>query len=326
MTRVWGGLAGVLIRYLDEHALDLAELRKVLGQYGPGQRMPIRIWFGALEQISAKQRMAAVGLRIGESIDFHHLGVLGYLFSTSRTVGEALLCFQHFQPLLHDASPLFIRHQDGEVKVTWNTTPGEGVQVSDEVLLACLLSFSRRMTCCDNLVFSRVGFPSPSRGDAEVYEALLGCEVEFASNQLFACFASELLARPLSGADPELFRLLNSQLEETLVALPAVDDFLGRLKKQITELLRDGRCSAAELALQIGMNERELYRRLEERGLNYRLLLDDVRFHLAQRYLDEGKLALVEIAMALGYSEQSAFTRAFKRWSGQPPFRYRLRR
>lgn len=326
MTQVWGGLAGLLVSYMDDNGLGLADLRRTLADYDPSRRMPIGLWCSALGRIALAQRTCAVGLRIGEYINAHHLGLLGYLFSTARTLGDALHCFQRFQPLLHDAGPLSIRRRAGEVCVAWNAVVGERTQLSDEVLLSCLLNFSRRMTRCDGLAFSRVGFPSPMAGAGKTYEALLGCEVAFDSGKLFACFADELLAHSVRGSDPNLFGLLQSLLEEKLTSLSVADDFVSNLQRQVESNLLEGNLAFEELAGRMGMTERTLQRRLKERGLSYRSLLDDVRFHLAQLYLNEGSMPLAEISMVLGYSEQSAFTRAFKRWSGQTPFRYRCPR
>jgi AraC-like DNA-binding protein len=77
-----------------------------------------------------------------------------------------------------------------------------------------------------------------------------------------------------------------------------------------------------EVARYMRMSSRTLHRRLEERQLVFKQLLQKTRQQLAQQYLKEGRLTLSEIALLLGYSEQSAFTRAFKMWVGETPLRF----
>ena len=84
-----------------------------------------------------------------------------------------------------------------------------------------------------------------------------------------------------------------------------------------------GLSAAATLASRMQCSLRSFYRQLALHGLRYRTLLGDVRFKLARMYLADPRLSLAEIALLLGYSEQSAFTRAFRAWSGSPPQGYR---
>ena len=77
------------------------------------------------------------------------------------------------------------------------------------------------------------------------------------------------------------------------------------------------------MAADFGMSQRTLQRKLSDIGLSYQQLLDETRHELARRYLDDQGKSVTEITFLLGFSEQSAFTRAFKRWSGMSPSAYR---
>jgi AraC-like DNA-binding protein len=87
--------------------------------------------------------------------------------------------------------------------------------------------------------------------------------------------------------------------------------------------MRDGEPSAEATAAAMHITSRTLHRRLANEGTNFRLLLQQTRHQLAQQYLQDSRLQLVEVAQLLGYSEQSALSRAFKDWSGQTPAQYR---
>ena len=77
------------------------------------------------------------------------------------------------------------------------------------------------------------------------------------------------------------------------------------------------------VAARMGLSERSLYRLLQDRGLRYKTVLNTLRYELAKNYLNDAQLSLPEISLMLGYSEQSAFSRAFKEWSGETPMHYR---
>src|SRR3546814_15474082 len=85
----------------------------------------------------------------------------------------------------------------------------------------------------------------------------------------------------------------------------------------------EGGPTLEQIATKRGQSTRSLYRRLQARGLTYKAVLGDTRFELARGYLADAKLSLPEIALLLGYSEQSAFTPAFNSWAGVTPLRYR---
>ena len=91
--------------------------------------------------------------------------------------------------------------------------------------------------------------------------------------------------------------------------------------------LRNGRPNLAQVAQDLGLSSRTLQRRLREQGFVFGQLVEEVRRRLAQSYLDEGRLSVSEVAYLLGYSELSAFSRAYRRWTGAAPIagRQRLR-
>lgn len=104
--------------------------------------------------------------------------------------------------------------------------------------------------------------------------------------------------------------------------MPAVVD---AWRRTLVPLIREGQTSLAALAEAHHMSARTLQRRLAEQGTSFQGLLDQTRRHLAERHLRDAQLDLAEIALLLGYSEQSAFTRAFRSWTGLAPAQWRRR-
>lgn len=322
-VHVWGGLAGLLLSYLDDCGLEAPELHQTLQSYDSGQRMPITTWWSLLERMAQMQPLPALGLRIGEHIEVQHLGVLGYLAASCDTLEQALRRFQRFQPLLHNLSPSLASRETHDLRYGWDPAYGRSTLLSNEVLVSGLLHIARRLTGHDTLTPTRVEFPDPEAADPNAYEALLGCPVRFKARALFIHFPLTILELPINGSDPHLRAVLDQQAQAQLQVLPQPDAFLSELQRLVVEALQEGDPSLAQVARRMVVPPRTLNRRLRERNLSYKGLLDQLRFQLAQRYLADRRLSLPEIALMLGYSEQSAFTRAFKRWCGQTPLHYR---
>lgn len=126
-------------------------------------------------------------------------------------------------------------------------------------------------------------------------------------------------------ADPVLRGLLDQQADSLLNVLPSGDQFEQQFYKFLLVAMQDGQPTIEVVAKTMNMSERTLHRRLVDRGLVFKTLLQKTRYQLANQYLKERRLTLSEIALLLGYSEQGAFSRAFKQWSGETPLRYQKR-
>ncbi len=106
-------------------------------------------------------------------------------------------------------------------------------------------------------------------------------------------------------------------------ARPKADDFVFDVRQLITTLLPSGQSKKAAVAQGLGMSSRTLTRRLAKDGLTYQGLLDEVRRKLALQYLKDRRINIKKVADLLGYSEASAFYRAFRRWTDSSPAQHR---
>lgn len=119
-------------------------------------------------------------------------------------------------------------------------------------------------------------------------------------------------------ADPERLRRLEQQAQT--IGKGELDS---RLRRALRILLLNGRSSGQEVSALLLLHRRTLNRRLHDQGTNFQRVLDEIRFEVARQLLDNTQLPLTDIAASLGYSESSAFTRAFRRWCGVAPSRRR---
>ncbi|MPR09338.1 helix-turn-helix domain-containing protein [Microvirga tunisiensis] len=128
-----------------------------------------------------------------------------------------------------------------------------------------------------------------------------------------------LRSRPAPTADPELGTnpLLEVQVNQTDDGLG--DEWAGDIRRMLCPWVTSHRGSVDAMADLLAMDRPTFDRRLKSRGTSYRALADEIRFEVACRLLKDTEMSLSQIAAALGYSEASAFTRAFRGWSGQAP-------
>ena len=144
--------------------------------------------------------------------------------------------------------------------------------------------------------------------------------VRFHQSEYTTVFDRWILDRPVRACDQQLLSILEEHASVILAQLPPPDDdLLGKLEQSVVGPLPDDRAGIGAAARALGMSTRTLQRRLRERGIVFASLVDEVRRRLSARYLADSALTLGEIAWLLGYSESSAFNRAYRRWTGRSP-------
>jgi AraC-like DNA-binding protein len=157
-------------------------------------------------------------------------------------------------------------------------------------------------------------------GEYREFEAFMGCEIAFGAEADEVAFAEAGDDMRVIGADPHLNRLLTAYCDEALANRRAGRGSLRlTIENAIVPLLPHGKPRAREIARRLAMSNRTLARRLASEGLTFAKLLDDLRYSLATRYLSEPDLSISKVAWLLGYQEVSAFTHAFRRWTGKTP-------
>lgn len=265
----------------------------------------------------------ALGLHAGEQIRPGHYGVLGYVAMACATLGEALACQQRYQGLvLSIAAPELRPARDGGIEIAWSAVAEPGYRQLAEFNLAAMLSFVRWIT---GRPLRPLGldliYPRPA--DTREQERVFGCPLRFSESEYRLRVPADWPALPLSQPDPAMRGLMDRLAERQLQQLARSDDPVARARALIARQLGEGVPELGAVAGALHQSPRSLQRLLQEQGLSFTQLVDAVRRELAERYLAEQSLDLTDLAFLLGYSEQSAFQRAFKRWTGQTPGEYR---
>jgi AraC-like DNA-binding protein len=166
--------------------------------------------------------------------------------------------------------------------------------------------------------FSHAAPPGPT---LERFRKALDAPVRFGAERTQLVLPAAALTLPMRSADPTLAGILARTADAALAALPTDARLASQVARALHPLLRDDRGHIDEVAARLGMPARSLQRRLRDEGTSFQDVREDVRRTLAERYLQDG-LAIAEVAFLVGYSEPSAFFRAFKRWTGATPIQH----
>ncbi len=278
----------------------------------PGEAFP-RLWQEAFRQAPREELPTEVGL----AMPFGAFGALDYLAGSSPTVEAAFHSLRsHFRQVAHIALEIGGDGSNADVRIV-NPEPFPGQEVSDEMTIAVFVGRFRG----DSATPFRPGAvrltrPVPQRPTR--HAALLGAPVTFACSTAGLEIPIAAWRTPMRRADPALQQTLRD-LASRLDLGAEADDLEVALRARLRTLLPEGKADAVSVARTLGMSERTMNRRLRELGKSWRGVLDSFREAEAERLLVSGRAGLSEVAFRLGFSDQTAWNRAFRRWKGMSP-------
>lgn len=282
------------------------------GERWPGQALQIA-WDHALRRFPRPTLPAEVA----RATPFGAFGVVDYLVASADTLGGSLRgLVTHFRGIVADPS-LALVEEEGGTRLEVYIGPSERRWVTEEFTLAMTLKNLRHTIGEASLPDAVV---SVCRADPEpgALARVFGARVEFGAAVPSLWFPAASLELPLRTADPHLLHTLGV-IAGSMGLGQASDPFELAVRARLRDMLPHGDADAAVMARVLGTSERTLHRRLQERGTTWRAVLDGFRDDESRRFLREGRRSLAEIALAVGFSDQSAWTRAFRRWTGQSP-------
>jgi len=289
--------------------------------------IPAGAYYDMLERIAAEVDVTDLPLRTGASMRLDEYGALGLAFKAATTLGGSYARVERYARLWTSVveyelrsdpdGTLFILHRAGERRL--------GLRLSNEATLASSISLARQVSpvaVTPLRVFVRHGAP----GSVAAHEAWFGCPVQFDAGIDAILFSPETLAQPNILGDEGISRYLVSHLDAELAEIAEEITLVGRAKDAIAQALNEGAPRMRDIARILGLSARSFHRRLSEHGVSFQTLTEETRRDLAIGLLRDDRHSLAEIAFLTGFSEQSSFTRAFKRWVGVTPASYRKER
>lgn len=316
--------AALLLDFMRSRGVSNPELEARLIALCDSPRMPIDVWYGLLEMLQQITGSPAVGLEVASLVQPRHVGTLGHLTVTSDNILQALTRYCRFQGLLHNVIEFSLITEGSELVMRWfgheqNPAP----LVSDELFLGGIVTLVRTHASPAGINPSGVTFPQPEPAFSDAHRRYFQCPVHFQAGAVSLRWPLSVLDRLNSHRNADLAERLEQHAEQILSSMQAQDPLLPQLRHHILHCLHDGEPDFAAVARRMGMAERTLYRQMQERGIRFKAELNQIRFDMARQYLADRALSLMEIALLLGYTDQSVFTRAFRAWSGMTPQQFR---
>jgi AraC-like DNA-binding protein len=263
-----------------------------------------------------------LGLHTGANVPLGALDVLDYLVGTSTTLGDAFNRLAEYQVLVSSGMKYVIGPVGAETAVTITHPFALDLLPPSFLEYMWALVVTRFRTRLSEAFRPRLELRHRPQGSRDVYRAVLGhVEFEKERDALFVPREQWKIENPHHNA--ALSTILERHAREVAARVPRAETPVERIHEAIAESLRDGEPGIEQIASRMALSVRSLQRQLAAEGTSFKSALAHVRARLARTYLVPNGPSLAEVSHLLGYSEPSAFHRAFRRWTGVTPLEYR---
>jgi AraC-like DNA-binding protein len=304
--------------FLDA-GIDLAESEN------PNVRFPVhkmsRVWQLAVERTGDP----CFALTLASHANPSMYNALGMSMVSSRTLGEALHRGCRFSQIASEGATVVLRERgDGNVALALQMSAAQVELVALEAMEAFMATTTHilRNISRNGLKPLAVHFRHNRGPHRKAYEDFFQAPLVFDAQEYKIVIPRAALAYKCDQANPELAENLDLWMSEYLASFEASSLSI-KVRRLLAEKLPDGEYKQDEVANALAMSTRSLQRSLQKEGVSFKQLLEITRRDLAMNYIEEKQLSIIEICCLLGFSDQSNFTKAFKRWTGQTPFSYR---
>lgn len=281
-------------------------------------------YYEMLEAMAEQIDVTELPVHVGASMRCDDYGALGLAWKAAPTLSGSCRRIERYARLWtgvvtyelreHPHGTLFVLHREGERRL--------GLRLSNEATLASAVALSRQV-CPVPYAPLEVFVRHPAPKTTAFHEKWFGCLVTFNSEIDAVLISNEAMERPNILGDKGISQYLAAHLDAELASIDTPPAIVREAKDAIAQSLSEGAPRVADIAKGLGLSARSFHRRLAEYGMNFQVLTEETRRELAEGLLKDEQHSLAEVAFLTGFSEQSSFTRAFKRWLGQTPASYR---
>lgn len=264
------------------------------------------------------------GLLVADHVPVSSLGLVGFLLKQAPDARTALFDLVHYLHYNDRCSVPFFDVRDGLATFSYRVIEPD-VRAIDQIQDGAIgiLRNILRALCGARIVPTAVTLARPRPAAPARYERFFGVPVTYGADVSAMTFPESWLDTPLPHADPALRRLLKEQID--LMEAEEADDFPEKVRRLLRACLITQACTIDEISALLHVNRRTLSRRLEQAGTSFRTLSGEIQYEIARQFIENTPLSMTQIALALRFSEASAFTRAFHKWSGMSPRAWRMR-
>jgi AraC-like DNA-binding protein len=305
-------------KLLKQAGLDPALLRDPNGRY-PVSKMT-RLWRLAVEQTGDP----CLGLKAAAFIQPATFHGLGLAVLASQSVLDALQRSARYSRIVSNAADVVIEETPRGVREIIRFR--DDIEIAPEsvdMIMASTKSFGQMMTGGAVVPIEvRMQRPAPAGAAVREFNKFFGVPIQFGAPENSVLIDKELAYRPLPMGNPGLARQNDEVVMEYLKRFDGAR-VSEKVRAEMISRLPAGEPARGDVAGALNLSEKTLQRRLKDEDTSYQEILDDTRRDLAQQYLRDARVSVCEVTFRLGFSDQSSFTRAFKRWTGRAPGRFR---
>jgi AraC-like DNA-binding protein len=325
-----------MLQYLERRGVPSAETVEVCNLTisippGPDQRVPGSLVERLWEFAAARTGDPLVGMHMAEAYSPGTLDILGYVILSCRTIGDVLDRLSRYVRVLNDGMRIDIARERGFVscRCAFDETMDNyllraPLHAVDTVWVG--LARELRRLAARPLLASEVHFrrSAPPAGERQEYDRVFESKLTFGAPEDRFIMPIEYLTVPVLSANPALLQAFETHADAVVASLEKQGSKSHQVARVLAEKLKGSVPELGEIARELAMSDRNLQRALQSDGTSFKQLLDDVRRDLALRHLADPSTSAGQVALLLGFSEPSAFHRAFRRWTGQAPGEYRM--
>jgi AraC-like DNA-binding protein len=303
-----------ILEAAQRHGVEVeSSLRTALTQ---GVRVPMVQQEALWTLLANASQDPLTALRVGTDLQAGHLDIVGMLLLSCDNLGDALEVLTEYAPIVSDNARFEVVPDASGVVLRYLPDYTVCVDQRVEAALGCVVCLARWMT---NGRFTprEVHFTHAPRSDVSAYEALLGCPVRFGQTFHGVAISAAELGRGLIQAGQTMHAHLRTLADDMLASLPQ-----GGLSPQVQQLIRKNpRWGKERIADELGMSGRHLNRKLAAEAISFKGLREALLYEMAMQGLRAGQ-SVVTVGDKLGFSDENAFSRAFRRWNGVTPAQF----
>ena len=275
------------------------------------------------EALARHSRDPTIMLSVGEAVPFGAYEIIDFLGASSDTVGQGLHEIARYFALITPTLRWSIDGEQEHPRIAMTSDHPFDMGHS-AVQYSMGVTFTRFRNLADgDFRFVKVELSMPPPPSTKRHDEFFRCPIAYDADENAAYITRASWNATLQRSEPELLAVLQRHADDLLEKASAARDPLTPIRDAVATRLSDGTIKLEAVARELAMSARTLQRRLRELDTTFNAQVDHVRQSAARAYLADVRLTVGEVAYMLGYSDQSAFIRAFKRWTGETPREFR---
>ncbi|XPV67926.1 MAG: AraC family transcriptional regulator ligand-binding domain-containing protein [Halarcobacter sp.] len=268
-----------------------------------------------------------LALKIGSSITYHSLGVLGYLMLNAKNLKEVIEKFDYYQKLISGFIKFHLSKSEDYYKISIYINENPMIPVPSfhaEVHLSAILAILTQISG-HKIVPNKTYFTIDSLNNFEKYESIFGKNIYLNKNENAIFFQIDRLDINVSDSNPAMLEYFEAQANKILEDMQ-ISSWYSKVKKEILKTIGENDITIEFIAKKLSVSTRTLQYNLKDENKKFRDALLSVRMQLANHYIKNTKMDFTSIAFFLGYSEASSFFRAYKKYYKQTPKSFEVKR